>query len=405
MIHRTSDDEVELRHALFHQLGLIYRDRIGNADGALDAFRAAGALKPSDENRKIVSELYVVAGRIDDALRETRAALEAEPSSVGLYTTLYDLFLRSRTFDKAWCAINVLAHMGTLSTEQRKFHDDYPPVALSYVPGMITPVAWRSHILHKELDPTLTAIFSVMAQATARARAAMIPPAQRATAFGEPMRPDHSYNAGALLDAVTHAAAILSVPVPSVFARRGPPQPLAIAASSVPALVSSCEALDSMSHEAIAFLVGKRLADLRPELFGRAMFPTVSEMTAALASAVRIVKGEMSPDPAIARADRELATLMSPDERATLQGAVMRATSTNARLDVKQWSRLADLTSSRVGLLLCGHVEYARRAMLQDGQSACDLPPRARVQQMCLFAVSNEFAELRAAIGVDVAAT
>ena len=41
--------------------------------------------------------------------------------------------------------------------------------------------------------------------------------------------------------------------------------------------------------------------------------------------------------------------------------------------------------------------------MLQDGQSACDLPPRARVQQMCLFAVSDEFAELRAAIGVDVA--
>ncbi len=403
MIHRTSDDEVELRHALFHQLGLIYRDRIGNADGALDAFRAAGALKPSEENRKIVSELYIVAGRIDDALRVTRAALAEEPSSVSLYTTLYDLFLRARTFDKAWCAVNVLAHMGPLTDAQRKFHDDYPPVALSYVPGMITAGAWRSHILHKDLDPTLTGIFAVMAQATSRARAAMIPQAQRATAFGEPMRPDHSYNAGALLDAINNASAILSVPVPSVFARRGPPQPLAIAASNVPSLVSSCEALDSLSHEAMAFLVGKRLAELRPELFGRALFPTVSEMTNALATAVRIVKGEASPDPAITRSDRELAGLMTADERSILQGAVVRATTAGTKLDVKQWSRLADLSSSRVGLLLCGHVEYARRAMLQDGQNACDLPPRARVQQMCLFAVSDGFAELRAAIGVDVA--
>ena len=403
MLHRTSDDEVELRHALFHQLGLIYRDRIGNADGALDAFRAAGTLKPNDENRKIVTELYVVAGRVDDAIRETRAALEVEPSSVALYTTLYDLFLRARTFDKAWCAVNVLAHMGPLTPEQRKFHDDYPPVALSYVPGMITHTAWRSHILHHDLDPTLTAIFGVMAQATVRARAAMIPPAQRAAALGEPMRPDHSYNAGALLEAVTHAAAILSVPVPSLFARRGPPQPLAIAPSAVPALVSSCEALDSLSHEAIAFLVGKRLADLRPELFGRTIFPTVTEMTTALAAAVRIVKGEASPDPASTRSDRELASLMTPDERNMLQGAVLRATTAGTKLDVKQWSRLADLSSSRVGLLLSGHVEYARRAMLQDGQNACDLPPRARVHQMCLFATSDAFAELRAAIGVDVA--
>ena len=405
MIHRTSDDEVELRHALFHQLGLIYRDRIGDASGALDAFRAAGTLKPSEENRKIVTELYVVAGRIDDAIKDTRAALQNEPSSVALYATLYELFCRARTFDKAWCAVNVLAHMSPLTAEQRKFHDDYPPVALSYVPGMITPEAWRSHVFHKKLDPTLTTIFAVMGQATARARAAMVPPAQRATAYGEPMRPDHSYNAGALLEAVSHAAMILSVPVPSLFARRGPPQPLAIVPSGVPALVSSCDALDTLSHEALSFLVGKRLAELRPELFGRAIFPTVTEMTSAIAAAARIVKGERAPDPATQHADQQLASLMTPGERVALQGAVGRATSAGGKLDIKKWSRLADLSSSRVGLLLCGHVEYARRAMLQDGQSACDLPPRARVQQMCLFAVSDEFAELRAAIGVDVAAT
>jgi hypothetical protein len=85
-----------------------------------------------------------------------------------------------------------------------------------------------------------------------------------------------------------------------------------------------------------------------------------------------------------------------------LADAVGRATAHGVKLDVKRWSRLVDASSSRAGLLLCGHVEWARRAMLQDGQSACDLPLRARVQELCVFAVSEKFADLRTAIGVGV---
>jgi tetratricopeptide (TPR) repeat protein len=414
MLHRTRDRDVELRHALFHQLGLIYRDRIGDAARAIEAFRAAGTLKPSEENRKILTELYVVAGRLDEALADAEKTLAAEPGNAATYATLYELFLRAHAFDRAWCAVSVLSHLGSLPPDQKKFHDDYPPPALGYVPGQIPESAWASHILHPELDPTLTAIFGVMAAAVTRLKFGQISAAQRPQILGEPMRPDHSYNASALLDALRNASDILHVSAPSVFARKGPPAPLVVAHTPTPTLVSSVDALDTVSREALAFLVGKRLAELRPELFGRAIFPTVTEMTTALATAVRVVRGEVgradarpggqsrAPDAATQKLDRELVTVMTAPERGALADAVRRATAHGVKLDVKRWSRLVDASSSRAGLLLCGHVDWARRAMLQDGQSACDLPLRARVQELCVFAVSEKFADLRTAIGVGV---
>jgi tetratricopeptide (TPR) repeat protein len=405
MIHRTPDQELELRHALFHQLGLIYRDRIGDAERAIEAFRAAGMLKPGEENRKILTELYVVTNRLDAATKETREALAEDASSVALYTSLYELFLRAHAYDKAWCAVSVLAHLGVISPEQRKFFDDYPPTPLTEVPATLGAAAWESHLLQRELDPTLTAIFRIMAMATTRARAAALTPEQRAAALGEPLRAEMSYNAGPLLEAVRCASEILGVPVPALFARKGPPSPLAIGHVPTPTLCTNTEALDTLARESLAFLVGKRLAELRPELLGRAVFPSVTEMTAALATAVRLAKGERALDAAAQRTDAQIGSGMTPEERATLNAAVSQATAAGTKLDVKGWSQKADAASSRVGLLLCGQLDAARRAILQVGQSASDLPPRQRVQQLCVFAVSDEFAELRAAIGVGVRAT
>jgi tetratricopeptide (TPR) repeat protein len=402
MLHRTPDQDIELRHALFHQLGLIYRDRLGDASRAIEAFRAAGALKPSEENRTIVTELYVVSGRVAEAIGETRELLKDPGCGRAPYATLYELFLRTGAFDQAWCAVSVLAHLGSVNAEQRKFHDDYPPLALSYVPGRITRDAWRSHVLDRDLDPALTALFAIMGKAVMRVRANM---RGSAAVFGDPLTAQHSYNAGALIDAVRNAKEILATEDAPLYARKSPPAPLSVVAAGATGLVACTESLDTLSRESLVFLVGKRLTELRPELFGRSVFPTVSEMTTAVATAFRLVRGEAAPDASTQAVDRDLVGALTREERGGLHEAVGHAAATGGKLDVKRWAQRADASSSRAGLLLCGHVEYAKRALVQDGQRACDLPLRARVHELCAFAVSDAFAELRAAIGVGVSTT
>ena len=67
-----------------------------------------------------------------------------------------------------------------------------------------------------------------------------------------------------------------------------------------------------------------------------------------------------------------------------------------------RWSQLADVSSARVGLLLAGRVEAAKRGMLGDPQVPGDLSPRDKLAELLAFSVSEEYADLRQAIGVAV---
>jgi hypothetical protein len=73
-------------------------------------------------------------------------------------------------------------------------------------------------------------------------------------------------------------------------------------------------------------------------------------------------------------------------------------------VNVKRWSQLADLSSTRAGLLLAGDVEPARRCILAEATTPTDLPPREKIGELYKFATSDLYSDLRGAIGVAVQA-
>ncbi len=216
MIARVHDTQnTELLHALHHQLGLVHRDRLGDAAQALDAFRAAAQLAPdSVTDRKIVVELLIVMDQVDLAIATSRAAQRRDPEKADAYCELFDLFLRDRTPDKAWCAADVLAHLGAIDDGQRKLLNAYRPCDVARVPGTLAPSAWASHVLHPALDPRVTAIFRIVAPAILRMRLAAIPAKERASWLGRPLSADDSPGVARLAAVVENVAEILSVPPP-----------------------------------------------------------------------------------------------------------------------------------------------------------------------------------------------
>jgi tetratricopeptide (TPR) repeat protein len=398
-----------LRHNLWQQLGSVYRDRLGDVNRAIEAFRAARALEPDDvQGRQIVAELLVIAGRTEEAVLMTRTAIQRAPLEPEPYAELYDLFLRQRAFDKAWCALSVLAHFGSLTEEQARFYRDYPPPYLHEVPGTLLGDAWRSHVFHLKLDRALTTIFSIMAPAVARVRFAALPPSRRKELLGEPIRPKgiEGTPIQRAMEIIRDAAEILSVPAPELRLSRGP-LPFVPAPSGQAVLLVSPEAVGALSPEGLAFIAGKRLAEMRPELLARAYFPTVTELKAAAAAAVRICRSPLegappSVDLATQRLDAAIAAGMTPEQKDELHRAVEDLRQSGRTVDVRRWSQLVDATSTRAGLLLCGHVDIAKKAMLHEPQSPCDLPPRERLGEMLVFATSEEYADLRGAIGIAV---
>jgi tetratricopeptide (TPR) repeat protein len=394
------DDEPKLKFLLFHQLGLIYRDRLGDAQRAFEALEAAQTINPGDtEVRKILTELLVVTDNVDKAVARVRNSIARDPQDPELYAELYDLFLRQHAFDKAWCAINVLASMRALDEEQAQFHEDYAPVALSDIPGQLIETAWQSHLLHGELDPTLTRIFGIITPAVARMRHALLRPEMR---VGRPFTPSHSRMYEMIRATFTNGAEILSLPIPELLLGDAKSAvPFAPALSPLGAIHVNAAQAEARADN-IVYVVGKRLAEQRVELLPRAFFPSVPELTALLAAAVRVSRQEGAKDTAGAALDASLSDVLTQEERTHLRAVITQALMEGALLDVKRWSQVADLSSMRAGLLLCGDVEQARRAVNAEPQSPSDLTPREKIGELYKFATSDLYSDLRGAIGVSV---
>jgi tetratricopeptide (TPR) repeat protein len=406
MIGRIKDDaepNANLQFALFHQLGLIYRDRLEDAEHAYEALVAAARLRPDDAGvRKIVTELLVVTDNLDNAVARTRELIERDPHDAELYSELYELFLRQHAFDKAWCAVNVLAQMREPSAEQARFHADYAPMPLGEVPGQIVEKAWRSHVLHADLDPTLTALFAYMTPAVARMRHGQLRPEQLVYAVGRPFTSQHSRLHDAIRKTFANAAEILHMVPPELLL--GDPSatvPFAPALAPFGAVHVGVQAVEARA-DALVYVIGKRLAEQRSELIARAFFPAVSDLTSLLAAAVRVSRQEGAKDAAGRALDASLSAILMPQERDGIRQVVMQAQMVGGLVDVKRWSQAADLSSMRAGLLLSGDVGPARKTILAEPQSTADLPPREKIGELYRFATSDLYADLRGAIGVAV---
>jgi len=406
----------ELLYQLHHQLGLIYRDRVGNADRAIQAFSAARAIKPEDtQERRIVSELYVLTDQLDKAVAETRAGLLADPLKPGPYHELYTLFLRQTAFDKAWCVADALAELGACTEQQAQYRKDYPPSPLEAIRGTVSPQAWASLISHPALDPTLSAIFALMTPAVAWARVHSLSARDQSVLLGQALTDVRSGSEYAAVAAIQNACVVLGHPPPALFRKAGTVA-LSVGLAPTPTIVLAPDAVEALPPATLPFLVGKRLAEQRPALLARAFFPSVTELSAILQTAIRFARratslGGRAGDVLSSAFDASILGAMSEADKRGLQKAVSGLLRTDAGTDelfatpdLARWSQMADLTATRAGLLLAGSVEVAKKGLLLERHYASDLAPRERLKELLAFAVSDEYAELRAAIGVSVEA-
>jgi hypothetical protein len=199
-----------------------------------------------------------------------------------------------------------------------------------------------------------------------------------------------------------HGAEILAMRPPELLV--GDPKslhPFAPALAPFGAIRVTATAVEAQA-ESLVYVVGKRLAEQRPELAARAFFPTIPELNALLGAAVRLSRSEGAKDTAGAALDVMLADVLTKDEREAIRSVVLQATMENVLLDVKRWSQCADLSSMRAGLLLAGDVEPARKAILAEPQTPSDLTPREKMAELFKFATSDLYADLRQAIGVAI---
>src|SRR4029079_12457260 len=112
-----------LQHALLHQLGLVYRDRLGDRESAITSFRAALNLRPDDaQAESALRELLAASGHADDAIRLTLDHARRDPLDPTPYAALYDLLTQHGNADRAWCIASIMTHLGVAHPHATAFH-------------------------------------------------------------------------------------------------------------------------------------------------------------------------------------------------------------------------------------------------------------------------------------------
>ena len=127
LLRAVGGPDTSLQRTLYHQLGLIYRDRLGDFEGALGAFRAALELDPEAEDvRTILRELYARAGRTEGAVAVTLGGVLADPLDPRPYPPLFDLLLAQGDADRALRVAHVMAALGVRHPPALAFRAEHP---------------------------------------------------------------------------------------------------------------------------------------------------------------------------------------------------------------------------------------------------------------------------------------
>lgn len=388
MLRRAGDREFTLQHALWKQLAVLRRDRLGDAEGAARALRAAIALSPKDdEAQAMLREILSRTGQAGSAVQVTLERILKDPLDPAPYPALFDLLAGQGARDRAACVASVMRFLGVPSAAAENLLASYPHPPLEGVLQDLGEDGYRD-LLHPELDPNLTTILEIVAGAAVDLLVSRLPLRER---LGHP---GPKLDDAATGKVVSRAAWLLGAPVPKLYKRRAPGPAFAAGATRPASLVVFPPALAGVSREVVTFLVGKRVLEIAPPLFARALCPSLTELKGLAASAARIASGVNDPQ------DAALRERLRREDVARLSDAVSGAMQATGKLDVLRWAQLADVSASRGGLLLSGSVEAARAAIALEPQAPGDLTPREKLAELVVFHLGDVSASLRRRLGV-----
>ncbi len=403
MLHRIGGQgNLDLEYNLWHNLGVIYRDRLKQYENAVAAFATVtDRIRPeSGKDHQILAELHTLIGgdNINHAITEHQWLIRQDPYRVDSYQKLYKLYFDARAYDKAWCLAATLSFLKKADTEQQQFFADNRPSAPIRPQNRLNDERWLKDLVHPEQDLLASKIFeqlwggvlSVRHQSDKQAGLSKkheVNPADSTITFARTFG---------------FVANVLGLSCPRLFLRTDVPGGLAAVPSWPLASLSGSTLLTGYQTDDLMFVVGRHLADYRPEHYIRTMLRSNTELKTVLMAGLRLSGVIPRADAAAEQAAQQLGPKVQPAQLDALRRLGKRFVETGARTDVKRWLQTVELTACRAGFLVCNDLETAARMVTQLPAAAVDLPPKDKVKELVLFSVSEEYFRLREHLGIRI---
>jgi tetratricopeptide (TPR) repeat protein len=409
MIARLPDapDTARARVGLWKELGALQQRALGDLAAARASYEKVVKASPDDlEALQAYAELTAgVAGQEGAAAEALRSIALRQKDPARTVSRLLAVQLARKDLDRAYAAADVLAHLLRAATpEEMETVDRLRRLAREFATRSLDDVLWQ-RLLHERLrGGPVAGILTLLA----REAGSLFVQAPKDLGLN-PARDeiDLATSGLVLANGIKYAARSLGIEGVRLFRVVGSPMRLGFANTDPPSLVSGEEAYQDRPRRELWYVVARAVSFYRPELrlarlmphdqlqsvfqaacsVGAPSFVPTADMKTVLKmkGPVERVLKERGRLPALARLAEEYAAIARPG-------------------DVRAHMDAVELTANRAGTLLSGDLQVARRLVLEEKAQVSKLQDEAKVRDLVQFCLSEDWAILREALGLSVAA-
>jgi len=196
------------------------------------------------------------------------------------------------------------------------------------------------------------------------------------------------------------SASTLGLATPPIYVTADSPRELEIVMAVPPAIRVGQPLLIGRSSLELAFMSGRFMSYFRADHFVLAMVPTVGHLEEIFWAALTIGAPHLSLKPELRSRLKLVAetidAMLEPQTRAGLIENVRQFLASGQGFTLGEWSRGAELTANRAGLLLCSDLDTACSILEKEPNG------RDGVADLEEFWASDAASELRAELGIAI---
>ncbi|MEZ4313247.1 MAG: tetratricopeptide repeat protein, partial [Polyangiaceae bacterium] len=156
---------------LFDKLGALYKDKLGKIVEAVDAYEAAQSLdEDNDERNALLAEIYLANQEQfpEKALATLIGAVHKNPYKPDAYRSLRRYYTENKRADAAYCVCQALFCMNAAEPDEERFFKRMRPEGAAAPQDRMNDEDWSVMLMHRDSDPLLTEILSVIEPAVLR---------------------------------------------------------------------------------------------------------------------------------------------------------------------------------------------------------------------------------------------
>lgn len=331
--------------------------------------------------------------------RALRAALQREPRSGATLRALHRSYVDGRCRDEAWCVAATLVFLGAADAEQRRHFER------GRLDGPIRPKAALTNELWLKLltHPAQSLLVSKIFQQLWPAALAWMGKMDKDAGLARKYLVDPERTTVTLARSFGWAAQTLGIqPAPRLYIRQDVPGGISHLPVFPLGSLAGATLLVGFDPRALLFVVGRHLADYRGEHYVRTLLPHPEQLRTLLLAAMRIAD-RFPGDPRIDATAKQLLSKLSVDSVATVGTLCRLLVEAGKDIDLTAWLRAVELSACRAGLLCCNDLATAAAMVKALGRAGpVDPTVDAKIEDLVRFSVSEEYFQLRRALGIAI---